>query len=444
MNKKELEQLINQGEGYHLEFKESLSTNISKEICAFANADGGKILLGVNDDGETKGINITNSLKSQIVDIARKLDPSLVIKLEKVDDVLIISVPEGKDKPYKCSYGFYIRQDANSQKLTRNEIYDFFRDLGKLPFDNKPTRLKDFEKELVKDYFNRVGIQAPTNKNTLLNLGVIDENGYLNSTGVLFFTNNPKKVFINAYITCARYKGTEKVKVIDRKDFEGDLVSQIERAMEFVNRNTRLEYEIRGLQRKEIPEYPTEAVREAILNAVMHRDYLERGANVQVDIFDDRLTVTNIGGLIKPLTIKTLGQIAIRRNSLIADLFHRIHFVEKMGTGIKRIKEECKKQGNVKFEAEANGYFIAKFILKKVPEKVTDRFGEKFGEGSEKSSEKILDIIRDNKKISAREISEIIGISSRAVEKQIAILKEKGILKRVGAAKGGHWEIVEK
>ncbi len=444
MNQKELEQLISQGEGYHLEFKESLSASISKEIGAFANSNGGKILLGVNDDGDIKGINITNGLKSQIVDIVRKLDPSLIVDLERANDVLIINVPEGADKPYRCSYGFYIRQDANSQKLTRNEIYDFFKDLGKLPFDDNPTKIKDFDKQLVKQYFGRVGIKAPANGNTLHNLGVIDENGYLNSSGVLFFTNNPKKVFINAYITCARYKGTEKVNVIDRKDFEGDLVSQVERAMEFVSRNTRLEYEIKGLQRKEIPEYPTEAVREAVLNAVMHRDYLERGANVQIDIFDDRLTVTNIGGLIKPLTIKTLGTKAIRRNSLIADLFHRIHFVEKMGTGIKRIKEECKNHGNITFKVEANGYFIAKFILKKVTEKVTDRFGEKFGEGSEKSSEKILDIIKNNKKISAREIAEIIGISSRAVEKHIAILKEKGILKRIGSAKGGHWEIVEK
>ncbi len=440
MNKKELEQLISQGEGYHLEFKESLSTSISKEICAFANSDGGRILLGVNDDGEIKGISINNSLRSQIIDIARKLDPSLVIELEKVYNVLIINVPEGKDKPYRCSSGFYIRQDANSQKLTRDEIYDFFRDLGKLPFDDKPTKSKDFNKELVKEYFNRVGIKAPANKNTLLNLGVIDDKGYLNSTGVLFFTDNPKRTFINAYITCARYKGTEKVNVIDRKDFEDDLVSQVERAMEFINRNTRLEYEIKGLQRKEIPEYPTEAVREAVLNAVMHRDYLERGANVQIDIFDNRLTVTNIGGLIKPLTIKTLGTKAIRRNSLIADLFHRIHFVEKMGTGIKRIKEECKKHGNVIFKAEANGYFIAKFILKKV----TNKVGEKFGEGSEKSSEQILDLIRNNKKISAREIATIIGISSRAVEKNIAVLRKNGILKRIGPAKGGHWEIVEK
>ena len=254
--------------------------------------------------------------------------------------------------------------------------------------------------------------------------------GKLTNTGVLFFSKNPKKYLINAYVTCARYKGTEKVKVIDRKDIEANLIRQVEDSIKFIERNTMVEYEIKGLERKEIPEYPIEALREAVLNAVMHRDYFERGANVQIDIFDDRITVTNIGGLLKPLTKEKLGKIAIRRNPLIADLFHRVRLVEKMGTGILRIINECRKHGKVSFEVETNGFFISKFLLKTSSKKTV-----------EKTVEKILSLIKKNPKITQDELVKNTGLTRRGIEWNLAQLKERGILKRVGPDKGGHWEV---
>jgi len=179
----------------------------------------------------------------------------------------------------------------------------------------------------------------------------------------------------------------------------------------------------------------------------MHRDYFEKGANVQIDILDDRLVVTNFGSLIKPLTKETLGKIAVRRNPLIADLFHRIHLVEKMGTGINRIREECKKHGNIKFQIEANGFFIATFKLKKVGEvipKISDRLVEGLVEGLVESQKEILKLISQNPYISKQELSNKIGISTTAVDKNISKLKQKGLLKRVGPAKGGHWELIGK
>jgi len=320
MDKKEIEFISQEGEGLKIEFKERIS-GIDKEIVAFVNSNGGRIFLGIDDRNEIKGIRITNKLKSQIQDIVRNCDPQIKIDLSSKDDsgepeesenVLIINIPEGKDKPYKCSSGFYLRQGANSQKMNRDEIIEFINGEGKLKFDKSITDIKEYDSKLVSEYLDKAGIKQKTSKDTLFNLGVANKEGFLNNTGILFFTKNPKKFLINAYITCARYKGIEKINVIDRKDFEEDLASQVEQAIEFVKRNTRLEYEIKGLYRKEIPEYPIEAVREAVLNAVMHRDYFETGANVQIDIFDDKLTITNIGGLIKPLTKEKLGKLAVR------------------------------------------------------------------------------------------------------------------------------------
>ena len=124
ISKPELNFILQEGEGFKIEFKESLS-NIDKEIVAFANAEGGRIFLGINDNRVIKGIDITNKLKSQIQDIARNCDPAIKIDLEEVDNILIVNVNEGKDKPYKCSSGFYLRQGPNSQKLSRDEIINF-------------------------------------------------------------------------------------------------------------------------------------------------------------------------------------------------------------------------------------------------------------------------------------------------------------------------------
>lgn len=452
-NKKEFEFILQEREGFKIEFKESLDTrSIAKEIVAFANSEGGRIFIGVDDKGKIKGIEITNKLKSQIQDIARNCDPAVVIEIEVIDNVLVVNVNEGSNKPYKCSEGFFIRIGANSQKMSRNEIVEMIINLGNKRFDEISTNVYDYDKSLVSSYLKKAGISAPINNNLLFSLGVLNKNNNLNNAGILFFTKNPRQTLINAYITCARYKGIEKVNVIDRKDFEEDLVTQIEQAVDFVKRNTRLAYEIKELYRKEIPEYPIEAVREAILNSVMHRDYFEKGANVQIDIFDDRLTITNLGGLIKPLTKKKLGTLSIRRNPLIADLFHRIHFVEKMGTGIKRILEECKKHGNIKFKVETNGYFIATFKLLKISKNENQKSGQI---GSQKSGQigsmfltkrqkEILDIIKNNSYISREELSNNLKINQSAIQKHLEKLKEKGLLKRIGPDKGGYWKIIQK
>ena len=441
MRKDELEFILQEGEGLNIEFKESFdSKTLSKELVAFANSEGGKVLLGVKDDGTIKGVEINNKLKSQIQDLARNCDPEVKIFIEEQENVIIVNVEEGKDKPYKSSQGFFIRQGASSQKMRRDEIIDFISEEGKLKFDRSVTDFSKYDFGLISEYLKRAGIKQTISKDTLFNLGAADKNGFLNNAGILFFTKSPKQVLINAYITCARYKGTEKVNVIDRKDFEGDLVLQVEQAVEFVKRNTRLEYEIKELYRKEIPEYPNGAVREAILNAVMHRDYLETGANVQVDIFDDKLIVTNIGGLIKPLTREKLGTFAVRRNPLIADLFHRIHLVEKMGTGINRIKEECKKHGNVNFRIETNGYFIARFKLEKVTPQISPQISPQIVTELER---KILAQIKDKATISRAELSNKLALSEDTVKEYLKRLKSKGLLKRIGPDRGGHWEITE-
>lgn len=179
--------------------------------------------------------------------------------------------------------------------------------------------------------------------------------------GVLFFAKNARRFFPQAYITCLLARGTDKVHILDRKDFDGGIVADIEEAMRFVERNTRTAYRIEGLQREDVPEYPVKAVREAITNAVMHRDWFVEGANVFVEIYANRMEIVSPGGLPGNLSVADLGGRSVRRNSLIADLLHRIAFIEKAGTGILRIRNESRDLRCPDPEFEVSGFFTARF-----------------------------------------------------------------------------------
>jgi len=134
MNEKELQLILEEGEGYRIEFKES-PVNLEREFVAFANSSGGRIFLGITDNKKVNGIKITNKLKSQIQDIANNCEPRAKILFEKFGNILIVKVREGEDKPYKCASGFYTRVGPNSQKMSRNEIIEFFKSEGRIRFD---------------------------------------------------------------------------------------------------------------------------------------------------------------------------------------------------------------------------------------------------------------------------------------------------------------------
>jgi ATP-dependent DNA helicase RecG len=369
MKRSELEILLQEGEGSMLEYKESLSASFARELVAMANTAGGKILLGVRDDGTVKGIRDSNDLRARIQDIARNCDPPVKVLVQRVGEVTVVTVRESDAKPVQCSDGFFWRQGAVTQKLSRDEIRDFFRTEGVIRFDlslcPKFRYPQDFDREKYDAWLRLSGITGrPRTEDVLVNIEAAERSGgslVFRNAGVLFFARNVRHFFNQAYITCLLAKGTDKVHVLDRKDFDGGIVADIEDAMRFVERNTRTAWRIEGLRRKDIPEYPMKALREAITNAVMHRDWFMDGANVFVEIYTDRIEVSSPGGLPKGMTLSDLGRKSIRRNALIADLLHRITFIEKAGTGIKRIRDEAREQGCPEPVFEENGFVTATF-----------------------------------------------------------------------------------
>ena len=364
-----LNMILEEGEGYKIEFKESYYANIDKEIVAFANASGGRIFIGISDEGKIKGIEITNKLKSQIQDLANNCEPSVKIEIEEFKNFLIVHVFESVDKPHKCSSGFYNRIGPNSQKMNRNDIIEFVKAEGKIKFDEMICRKFEYDEHFDEKKLNKflkiAGItKVMANESILKNLDVATVNKSkevtFNNTGAMFFSKNLDAVYFHTTVTCALFKGRERHTVLDRRDFNEDIVSNVDYAMNFLKQYIPVRYKFTGdPQRIEIPEIPYEALREAVINAVVHRDYFQKGANVMVEIFDDRIQIISPGGLVKGLSVENFGEKSILRNPNIANLFQRIHYIEKMGTGISRMQNMMADAGLKPIQFDFSELFVS-------------------------------------------------------------------------------------
>jgi ATP-dependent DNA helicase RecG len=284
--------------------------------------------------------------------------------------IIVLTVPEGNNKPYYAPAGFYMRIGALSQKMDRDSIVEMCQDEGlsrydtivrkDLPIDNR------FNDVAFKRYLRAANISDVLDKETTLqNLDCAKLSGdklcYTNA-GALFFRDNTEDGnYSHAEIVCALYKGVEKVDILDAKRFDGDIISNIDDAVVFLKKHLRVRYEIKTVQRKDILELPEDALREAVINAVCHRNYFQTGARVMVEIFDDRVDITNPGGVPKGITPENFGTLSITRNDVIAKMLHRIKYIEEMGTGIKRMRNATKELDVAAPEFELNNFFKVTF-----------------------------------------------------------------------------------
>ncbi len=370
MIKKKLDLIIAEGEGQTVEFKERL-TRMDREMVAFANASGGSIFVGISDNGDIVGVEITNELTSRVQDMARNCDPPVDITLHKHrDKVLEVHVAEGRQKPHQCRDGFFLRNGPNAQKLKRNEIMGIAVASGVYRFDeslNSEFRYpEDFDRSTLDHFLELSGINvAADTESLLLSLDVAETQGItlrLCQAGVLFFAREPQRFLKESMVTCVRYRGVDRFDVIDRDEIQGSPIVMIEDALKFVKRNTAVSYEIDGnAQHRELYTYPLPAVREAVINAVMHRDYYYDSSHVYVHIFSDRLEVENPGGLPAGLSMAELGKRSVRRNRVIADLLYRAKFIERIGSGIQRMEVALEQNGNPPMEVSATNFFVVKF-----------------------------------------------------------------------------------
>lgn len=438
MDDKELQFILQEGEGQFIEFREEVR-HCDKDIVAFANASGGRLFLGVKDNGEVKGISVANSVLSQVQDIARNCDPSIPVQVKSWKNIIIVEIPEGNDKLYKCKEGFFIRMGPNSQKMSRDQIVELVTATGKVKFDEQVHPYFDVKKDLDR---KELGLFLKANhlhttlnqEDVLANLGLLSK-GKVNNAGILFFSKNPSHFFVDAYVDCVLFKGKEKTNVIDRKMVKSGLLSQLSEGITFFKKNLRLSYHFKDEKREEEYEIPIRVLEEALVNALMHRDYSFPGANISLFIFDDRVEVISPGGLPPGLEKKSFGKLSVRRNKIIADIFSRTPYVEKLGSGIGRMNALMEKAQLPKPHFEMDHFFVVT-LQRRLLEPLTEPLTEPLSEPLKKMWEFIA-----REKPGKSQIIAQFGFSRATATRYLARLQRIGLVQYIGARKKGHYQV---
>lgn len=424
-------------------------------IAAILNKHGhGKLYFGIKDDGtvvgQTIGRSTINEATQTIVDnIEPKIYPLIETKKIKGKACIVVTF-QGPHSPYFAYGRAYMRVGESDKQMTAKEIQRQFAKKQSFLWENgiSDKTLKDVKASVVRAYMRkaneagRINFKYTNVRETLKKLGLLSGKKLTKAAEVLFC--DPFMLEFQAAI----FAGTDKLTFLDIRSFKGNIFSLREQAEGYVKEHMKWRAEITSGPRKEIPEIPVEAVREAVGNSLCHRDFSNPKGN-EVAIFKDRIEIYNPGEFPEELNpedfIKGKGH-SILRNPLIAETMYLSEDIEKWASGIKRIYDECRaNRVNVDFNRVKTG-FVVVFYRPKWEEGEglgKARRGEK-GTRVETRVEtrvKIIELLKQNPTLSAAGLASSLGLTIQGVEWQLNKLKKDGLIKRVGARKGGHWEV---
>ena len=453
MEKKRLIEIIKSGESVELEFKRSLHSvqEIAKLICSFANTQGGLLILGVEDDGKIVGVDEDPDMVQQKASSAIKMvhpHPTANIEVMEIEqkNIVVIRVHKADTCAFHSYDGaIYVRIGSTSPKLEGQAISDFLRNRRILlfeettDFDVKP---EDLDIAKVKNYLEKRGqsdyLETHSVSDFLMNKNMLSTESKVKNVGLLFFAKDSQSFFSYAKIKLVRFDGIEPIKVMAYEEATGNLPEMIDQSVNFVKRFIPVEFVITDIKRKEIPLLPEEASREAIINAVAHRDYFNKN-EIQLSVFDDRVEVTNPGGLPEGMTRELLGTLSIQRNPQIYQLLKDLKYMEGIASGIPKIFKKMK-------EADLED---PQFIFSKEIFRITLRMKKK--EEPErvvkwdlnKRQEKGLEFLKKNRKIKSAEYAKMNDISLPIAIKDLSKMQKMGIVKKIGKFKGAHYVLNE-
>ncbi|MBC5838835.1 RNA-binding domain-containing protein [Flavobacterium muglaense] len=450
LNPTEIKSIVSSGEGFNAEFKVSLPTNlkgITEEVCAFANASGGVLLIGVDDKNVIQGVNIDNSKRSAIQNSIGEISPPLQCEFYIVEvdgkNVAVIEVPSGQNKPYVLSGAIYVRQGPNSQKLTTvEEMRNFFQQTDRIFFDEvscvEANIENDISKESIKTFrFEAELVNATSDEQLFTNLKLISNDGYLKNGTVLFFGKEPEVFFEKAVIRCLVFDGIDKRYIVDDKVMTGTLYQQYQKSMIWLKSKLNVRYDIEGEganPRNEYWEIPIIAFKEAIINSLAHRDYYDKGARTTIEVFDDRVEISNPGGLVSAVPRNEFGKRSASRNPLIFGLFERMRLVEQIGSGIARMRDVMKEEGLTPPEFNIDGMFTVTFRRPFDFEMWVNKWVNNLSE----KQIIILKAIHKNQEVKKSTLQQLTDFSGTAIDNNLEVLKKEGLLEREGT-KGGVW-----
>ncbi len=389
-----------------------------------------------------------------VVNVSRhNCEPAVPLGLEHVAvegrDILVVHVPDGQDKPYRANGRVYVRIDKEVHEATREEVARLMVESGRVQHERLPvpdTELGELDDALVRDYFAEVRrLPYPENADErarlLVNLGFATQHaGRVVPTiaGLLLFGVRPQDRLPAATLKCAFFYGQHQgTQLRDRADIVGPLHRVIDDGAAFVARNRRLVPRMEGIRRIDVPEYPDYSVREALANALAHRDWSLEGAKVRLFVFDDRMEIWSPGTLPPPMTLERLGYDQFSRNKVIARVLLELGYIEEVGLGIRRIREEMARLHLPAPEFREGGFsFVIAFRSIAPREGIAppvDPFRALLERGdiNDRQYRGLLHA-REHGTIARREYVALTGVSERTAANDLANLVRQGLLEPTG------------
>lgn len=426
------------------ENKQSLSEwkAVVDSVAAFATATGGVIRIGVSPDGRSVGVQLgANTLEKLANDIKLNTDPpqfpSITFEGPESSTIVIVAVQQSPIKPVWAFGRPLKRVGRTNQALSREETTRLTQTTTGRTWDSlvfPGFGVDQVSRPAVEVFLRRVEQDLTISTETVLsNLKLFSKEGLANAAPLLF-GENPQRFHVEAIVKCARFLGSTSVKFLDERTFSGTVFSQLDEATAFIARNTRRAILITGApEHVVVPEYPAAAIREAVTNAICHRNYAATGT-VQVRIYDDRLEIWNPALLPSDFPVDALYREHPSRppNPLLAAAFHRARLIEHWGTGTLRMVQECEERGMPRPEFRYDmGTFIARFLSDPAVNSASASPVPDLS-GLTERQRLAVEYILEHGSISASDYRNVTGVSVPQSKRDLNSLVKRGLLSRSG------------
>ncbi|MCS3751351.1 ATP-dependent DNA helicase RecG [Salinibacter ruber] len=463
MTTDEVRDIVEGGETAQVEFKRSTGQRIAaaKAVCGMLNGKGGYVLFGVKDDGTIVGQEVSDSTRQDVARELGKIEPQVVldpdvVPVEGERSVIVISVPGDRRGPYAYDGRPYVRQGPTTRPMEQS-AYEARLVENRDPrrrWEARPAQgvaVEDLDASeitrTISAAIDRGRMEEPGTRDPedlLRGLGLIQDGQILNAAVVLFGEDD---VFMPDYPQCllrmARFRGTTKSEFEDNRQVRANAFTLFQRAQQFLREHLPIASTVRpdAMEREDTPLYPMEALREALANALCHRDYGLRGSSIGLAIYDDRLEITNTGTLPLGITLDELTQphVSQLRNDLIADTFYRRGIIEQWGRGTIMMREATEEAGLVppEFE-ERGGEIVVRFrpIHYVPPTRVEHDLTN--------LQREILKVVAKEQEAALSEVLEELGdVPRRTVQDNLQTLRSIDLVELEGRGAGARWRLVE-
>jgi len=443
-----IEDFLARNEGKNLEFKENTQSlkGIVKTIIAFANTSGGTLIIGIKD--KTKAVvGVKNVLKEEerlASVIAESISPSIMPDIEiqnlRNKEIIILHVYHAVGPYYLKSAGLdrgvYIRlgstnRVADAETIHRLQLFAKNTSSDELPYFQGSKKSLDWK--AIETEFKKVGKTISDHKSQLLGL-LAQEPGKLYPTigGILLFGTDKALLFPDSIIQCAQFSGHDKVTFIDQLDIQTHIPTAVEEIIAFIEKHTKVGATIGRKRRTDIPQYPPVAIREAVINALLHADYTMKGSSISIAIFSDRIEITNPGGLHFGMTLENaLAGSSRLRNRVIGRVLRELKLIERWGSGMKRIQDACSKQGlKPPLFKELNNQF--RVTLYSIP--TTQKTESQHITRVYNWEKIVIDFLQKYGEVSTKKAADLWSVTPRTAQQRLKRMIEGGLLYKIATS----------